>query len=324
MLDDPVLHHDWHPVSYSHQLTEGQLLGVRLLGQELVLWREQGAARAWKDLCPHRGTRLSLGRVHGGTVVCAYHGWRFGADGRCVHIPAHPGQTPPEKACVTTYRCLEDHGIVWVTLGQPAHSPLNLPEWSAPGFSLVPCGPYAIEAAGPRVLENFLDVAHFPFVHDGLLGDSGQPEIHLDEYEVTVDQRGVVARDISVYQPDPDGSGQGARVTYTYTVPRPLWAYLEKAQEQQRFSLFLGVCPQDAHHSMAFMLIAMNYAHDVPLDQLQEFQDRVVAQDRPIVESQRPELLPLDLQAELHLRSDRTAIAYRKWIGQLGLRFGTA
>ena len=47
-------------------------------------------------------------------------------------------------------------------------------------------------------------------------------------------------------------------------------------------------------------------------------------EDRAIVESQRPELLPLDLQAELHLRSDRIAIAYRSWLRQLGVRFGTA
>jgi phenylpropionate dioxygenase-like ring-hydroxylating dioxygenase large terminal subunit len=47
-------------------------------------------------------------------------------------------------------------------------------------------------------------------------------------------------------------------------------------------------------------------------------------QDTRIVESQRPELLPLDLQAELHLRSDRMAIAYRQWLGNLGLAFGTS
>ncbi|MGH7763637.1 MAG: aromatic ring-hydroxylating dioxygenase subunit alpha, partial [Candidatus Dormibacteraceae bacterium] len=52
------------------------------------------------------------------------------------------------------------------------------------------------------------------------------------------------------------------------------------------------------------------------------FQDRIFAQDLPILESQRPELLPLDLQAELHLRSDRTAIAYRRWLKQLGVRTG--
>jgi phenylpropionate dioxygenase-like ring-hydroxylating dioxygenase large terminal subunit len=68
----------------------------------------------------------------------------------------------------------------------------------------------------------------------------------------------------------------------------------------------------------------MNYGHDVPEEELRAFQDEIVSQDVPIVESQRPELLPLDLQAELHLRSDRTAIAYRKWLKELGLTFGTA
>jgi phenylpropionate dioxygenase-like ring-hydroxylating dioxygenase large terminal subunit len=68
----------------------------------------------------------------------------------------------------------------------------------------------------------------------------------------------------------------------------------------------------------------MNYGHDIPAAELRAFEDKIVAQDVPIVESQRPELLPLDLQAELHLRSDRTAIAYRQWLRQLGLTFGTS
>ena len=54
------------------------------------------------------------------------------------------------------------------------------------------------------------------------------------------------------------------------------------------------------------------------------FDDEMIAQDIPVVESQRPELLPLDLQAELYLRSDRAAIAYRKWLRQIGLKYGTA
>ncbi len=54
------------------------------------------------------------------------------------------------------------------------------------------------------------------------------------------------------------------------------------------------------------------------------FQDRIFAQDQPIVTSQLPERLPLDLAEELHLPSDRMAIAYRKYIRGLGLTFGTA
>jgi phenylpropionate dioxygenase-like ring-hydroxylating dioxygenase large terminal subunit len=72
------------------------------------------------------------------------------------------------------------------------------------------------------------------------------------------------------------------------------------------------------------MWMAMDYGHDIPAHELIEWQHEIFGQDRPIVQSQRPELLPLDLQAELHLRSDRTAIAYRKWLNELGLSFGTS
>jgi vanillate O-demethylase monooxygenase subunit len=70
--------------------------------------------------------------------------------------------------------------------------------------------------------------------------------------------------------------------------------------------------------------MAQNYGHDIPEQELVAYQDEIFAQDLPILQSQRPELLPLDLQAELHLKSDRTAIAYRRWLNDLGLTFGTS
>jgi phenylpropionate dioxygenase-like ring-hydroxylating dioxygenase large terminal subunit len=80
----------------------------------------------------------------------------------------------------------------------------------------------------------------------------------------------------------------------------------------------------DERESAAWMILALNYSPDTSDEQLRSFQDTVSGQDIPIVESQRPELLPLDLQAELHLRSDRTAIAYRQWLTKIGLKYGTA
>jgi phenylpropionate dioxygenase-like ring-hydroxylating dioxygenase large terminal subunit len=71
------------------------------------------------------------------------------------------------------------------------------------------------------------------------------------------------------------------------------------------------------------MVIALNYGHDIPTEDMVRFQNTVTEQDRPIVESQRPWLLPLDLQSELHLRSDRMAIAYRRWLRDIGFTYGT-
>jgi phenylpropionate dioxygenase-like ring-hydroxylating dioxygenase large terminal subunit len=319
MLDDPVLVNDWHPIASVEQLAGGGPLGARLLGEDIVLWRSGDSHFAWRDLCVHRGTRLSLGRVvDGGALECPYHGWTYGTDGRCVLMPAHPEQTPPAKACVQVYRTAVAYDVIWVSLGNPAASVPAFELLENPGHQVLRAGPYRVKASGPRIIENFLDVGHFPFVHEGILGDRARPEIA--DYETTTDSNGVVATGVKVFQPDPYGTGHGSTVTYTYRVHRPLSASFIK-QGEHSFGMLLSVTPHDAVDSTAWMWMAMNYE---PESSMVEFQDRIFAQDRPILESQRPELLPLDLQAELHLRSDRTAIAYRRWLREIGVRTGTA
>lgn len=321
MINDTVLLNDWHVVARSDGLPENGILRARLLDEDIVLWRSGGRVMAWQDLCIHRGARLSLGAVKEGLLECPYHGWTYNEDGRCVLMPAHPDQTPPEKARVKTYHVCEQYGWLWVCLGEPAHSVPPFAEWDDPSFRKIHCGPYHFRASGPRVIENFLDVAHFPFVHEGYLGD--RRHTRIDDYAVETGADGITARDIRVWQPDPDGTGVGKSVSYTYRVLRPLTAYFVK-HAQQQFSILFNVTPVSELESLGWMWMNLNYAYDIPEEELRHFQDVVAGQDIPIVESQRPERLPLDLQAELHLKSDRTAIAYRRWLRELGLSFGTA
>lgn len=321
-VNDPVLAGDWHIAAKSEDLKEGLLLAARVLGEDLVLWRSRGIVLAWQDLCIHRGSKLSLGKVESDELVCAYHGWTYNVEGACVRMPAHPEQDPPSKARVKKYKAQEMYGFVWVCLGSPNSDIGPFPEWGNKSFRKIYCGPYEAKTSGPRLLENFLDVAHLPFVHEGLLGDRQHAKI--DDYEVKTNTSGITASNIKIWQPDPDGTGIGAPVVYTYKVFRPLTAYFTKESLEQGFSIYMSVTPVEKSLSLMWMIIAMNYGEQVPDKQIAEFEDKVVLQDIHVVESQRPEMLPLDLQAELHLRSDKTAIAYRKWLGQLGLTFGTA
>jgi phenylpropionate dioxygenase-like ring-hydroxylating dioxygenase large terminal subunit len=103
-----------------------------------------------------------------------------------------------------------------------------------------------------------------------------------------------------------------------------LTVYFIKTSAGPSFSIYFTVTPVDELSCLGWMCMAMNYGHEIPEENLRAFQDEVTGQDIPIVESQRPERLPLDLQAEMHLRSDKTSIAYRKWLNELGLTFGTA
>lgn len=322
MISDQVLLNDWHPVHPAETLSDGEQIGVRLLEEDVVVWRTAGEVMAWQDLCIHRGSRLSKGRVVGDCLVCPYHGWTYDRSGRCVHIPAHPEQTPPTKAKVKPYRVAEAYDMLWICLGEPANPVPAFPEWDNSDFRKLRCGPYRVKASGPRIVENFLDIAHFPFVHEGVLGDLAHPQI--EDYEATTGPAGVVAQGVRIYQPDPYGTGLGDTVSYTYKAIRPLTAYLLKESEGPRFSILLMITPHSPVDSTAWMWMAMNYAHETPEQELIEWQDQIFEQDRPILENQRPERLPLDLQAELHLRSDRLALAYRRWLNELGLSFGTA
>ena len=118
----------WHPVAYADVITAPH--ATTLLGEPLVLWRDaRGAVHAFRDVCVHRGTALSLGRVDGNEIVCAYHGWRYGADGACTAIPqlAEPTRVPA-RARAVVYAVCERYGVVWVALAEPAWPIPDVPE----------------------------------------------------------------------------------------------------------------------------------------------------------------------------------------------------
>ena len=134
MINDPVLINDWHPVASVEELKIKNLLGTRLLGEDIVVWRVNGQPLAWQDLCIHRGTRLSMGRVEDDNLHCPYHGWVYDEAGQCVKIPAHPDQVPPVKARVKTYQAREQYGLVWVSLGKPEHGIPTFSEWDQAAY----------------------------------------------------------------------------------------------------------------------------------------------------------------------------------------------
>ena len=325
MIDDPVLVNDWHAVARSCDVGDQQVAGARLLGEDLVVWRQDGTVMAWKDLCVHRGTRLSLGQVTDRGLECAYHGWTYDRSGSCVHIPSRPQQRPPARACATVYAATEAHGLIWASLGRPSNSPPQYDEWDDPAYRHVLGGPYPIRAAAPRVIENFLDASHFPFVHEGILGDRDHAE--LGDYATESGPDGITALDINTWTPNPDGSGEAKMAQWLYRVLRPLTAYIALSVPgggPERYTMYFAVTPVDEHNSVGWMWNSMNYNHDLSDEEFGAYIDEIVLQDIPIVESQRPELLPLELQAELHVRADKTAVAYRRWLKDLGLTFGTS
>ncbi|MFC4099947.1 aromatic ring-hydroxylating dioxygenase subunit alpha [Paenibacillus xanthanilyticus] len=323
VLQDPALLRQWHPVAVDADIGD-EPKQVTVLGEKVVLFRTPHGVKAMRDLCIHRGVPLSLGKVSEGEIVCAYHGWRYDGDGRCVCIPSLPrGAAIPPKARAQTYACRERYGFIWVCMGDSGSD--SLPIEGLVDESLLPIrmGPYPVKASAPRVVENFLDVSHLMFVHEGLLGDSAFAEI--DDYRVYPTGQGLATDEIVVYQPDPDGRGVGVDNRYVYEIFSPCCVKLVKRTvgSSDVFHLFLMVLPETDTSCTAFMLQLRNYAADVADDVFIDFQQTLLEQDKRIVEAQKPELLPLDLQAELHLKCDRVAIAYRRMLKEQGVTIGT-
>lgn len=323
--DDPLRAY-WHPVSWSHEVRASPL-AAPLLGERLVVWRDaDGQVRCFDDLCVHRGTALSLGEVVDGCLVCPYHGWRFDSEGACVHIPQLPeGARIPGTAAARSYRCAESAGLVWVALDDPVAPIPAFPEWDDPAYRHVPCPTYTWETSAPRMVENFTDFGHLGWLHDGLLGSKDALVVPPHR----VQQDGVELHyEISMQVPNTndrfavtavDGERGVQTNTYVLTLPHTIWLRCTYHDTGAHRTLFFAARPDSATRSTGFCYQSRDFALDEDDEPYAAFQDLLAEQDRVVIESQRPEELPVDVSAELHLPFDRVAIAYRRGLAGLGL-----
>ncbi len=326
----------WHPVALSTDLADTPV-AVQLLNENIVLWRDaQGRAHAWADKCPHRGAKLSLGRVEvdaqgASKLECAYHGWQFDGTGHCTLVPALPSFAPPPAHCAKTFTAHEAYGLVWVQLDA---AQTKLPAFAAHAdahLRKVHCGPYDVATSAPRAVENFLDMAHFGFVHQGYLG--ARDTAAQADYAVERTMHGIRATGCRAWQPQSHANAsQGSDVSYTYEVVSPYCAQLAKVPDvrsamasgkpvEWRESIALWVCPVSPESSRVWFTMAVA-DFETAAAELQHFQNTIFMQDKPILESQTPARLPLDLRAELHTTADKASSAYRRYLQDSGITFG--
>lgn len=312
----------WHPVLAAQALGMAPV-AVRVLATDLVLWRDAtGTARAFDDRCPHRGTRLSLGRVQEGRLECPYHGWQFDGAGRCMHVPAEPAFQPSASQSACNRSLQEEHAMLWVRLDDAPGAAARPPEVGQPPSRRLVCGPYDVHTSAPRVVENFLDTAHFPFVHAHSLGDRAHAQV--PPYAVQTDPQGRPGvASYRAWQPQSSAAAaQGGWVHYRYQVLGPYSALLEKkpAAGMLREVYALWVCPVEAQASRVWFTLWTSDDSQSD-DALRNFQNAVFLQDRAVLESQQPRELPLDSR-EAPGPADRLSAAYRRYLRRQGITFG--
>ncbi|WP_277963537.1 aromatic ring-hydroxylating oxygenase subunit alpha [Pseudomonas sp. RIT-To-2] len=319
----------WYVVMPSAQLTDG-LAPVQLLGQPFVAFRDEaGHARLLSDICVHRGGSLSAGGKVGATVQCPYHGWRFGADGRCSHIPAQPTARVPVKARVDAYPTVERHGWIWAFLGdlpEAERPPLPALDWVDDPNVRVVAGHFDWDASWDRVMENGLDFAHAPFVHGSTFGDPDHPEIAA--FEVQRDTWGGQAQ-MLMRRPVRKGwlrrrptgehvdvatvpgfhfSGPCATLQLS---PRPGWT----------IHIVSAHVPVAANRTRTWWMMGRTFLRSPLFDRRTIASNlRIFEQDHEVLRKVRPERVPDTWQQEVSVKSDGLQIAFRQRLRELEQR----
>lgn len=166
----------WYPICFIQDLTKNRPYSFSLYEEPFVLFKNQdGQLVCLSDRCPHRAAKLSDGQIIDGKIECLYHGWQFGSDGECLHIPQLPKDAKiPTNACVRSFPVVEHQSMIWmwasatVTADEkriPAIAELDKP--GTVSMDYMRDLPYDQSF----LIENVIDPAHVFIAHDGSDGN---------------------------------------------------------------------------------------------------------------------------------------------------------
>ncbi|MCC6473512.1 MAG: aromatic ring-hydroxylating dioxygenase subunit alpha [Burkholderiales bacterium] len=319
----------------------GALAERRFLGESVVMFRTPaGRAVAFSNRCPHRFAPLSMGRLVGDRLQCAYHGIEFDFSGRCVHIPGQP--KIQKGACVRAYPVEERWGCVWIWMGEPARASVDalIPEFGVladPRWAPVH-GVKEVAAGYELVIDNLMDLTHIAYLHPNTLGNQGGAQAAEAEAHTTVKgERVRVERVIRDCEPAPlyrsvrDIAGRIDRYQYSEFVP-PCYVLIElkvmPAGTQDLASglewrVFHIVTPTDERHTSYRWVVTRHFAQDdAQVSQaLWDGTNATLDEDRAMIEAQARMLEGTSLDARtLPTRHDGTPARVRRIIRELARR----
>lgn len=231
--------------------------------------------------------------------------------------------TGPDGAALAV---AEAFGHVFTCLGAPMRPLYAVPELAEPDRRLATCGAIRVRASGLRLVENFLDMAHFPFVHTDVLGVEERPEVPRYDVEIRRDVDEVWATNCRFWQPKAAASSADGQMSdYLYRVASPFAVMLYKTcpADATRYDV-IGLLIRPAEPDLSFAYAFVAVVDDASAQTaIIHFQQTIFLQDRIVLENQRPRLLPLAPSAETPTRADMSSVAYRRWLKEKGVRFGT-
>jgi phenylpropionate dioxygenase-like ring-hydroxylating dioxygenase large terminal subunit len=327
---DPALRRAWHAVARSNEVTDTPR-ATTLLGDDWVLVRLPDGAggstlAAFADRCPHRRAPLSAGSVDGSLLRCGYHGWCFDATGACREIPAlgSSEHVPPRAVATVPAAIAERHGMVFLAPESPLTELLDVPEADDPTFVHGALEPITASVGAGLMIDNFLDMAHFPFVHAATIGT---PE--SSTFDFAVERRGfgmnVDSRHPFPNREDP-GVASGIRpllqervLEYRYRAPFSICLRIDYVEAGGTNVLDFYVQPEADDRCRIYTTVHRNDldGDESRLAECIAFERKILDEDLLLQERYRERWLPLDLTTEVHVKADRMTIEMRRILAEL-------
>jgi 5,5'-dehydrodivanillate O-demethylase oxygenase subunit len=157
----------WQPIAISDHVAEGAALPIRILGEDLTLYRGTSGKPFLVDgRCAHRCTVLHTGWVQDDTIRCMYHGWLYDGTGQCLEMPAEKGARP-ESVKIKGYPVRDYCGLVFAYMGEAPAPEFDLPRrdiLERAGRNIIP-GVQVWDCNWFQQIENSMDSAHIGFAH---------------------------------------------------------------------------------------------------------------------------------------------------------------
>jgi len=324
---DVRLRRAWHPLCRADEVTSTPR-SFTLLAQQYVAYRsDTGEVCVFLDRCPHRLAPLSLGSCEGANLRCAYHGWVFDAQGACVEIPAlgRDATVPPRARLSGPAAVAESHSMVFIAPEDPLTPLPRIDAAYDPAFQRGDLPVVESRANAGLLADNFLDMAHFPFVHAGTFGAGEVREV--PNYTVARDGFSFsAAYEHEFANREDPGVVEGIRpllqrrrLTYRYTAPFHLELAIEFLDAGGTNVIGFFLTPVDDETVRIYSSLwrdDLDGSEERMRDAV-DFEIAVVQEDLNL-QSRFPTLeLPLDMTVEVHTRADKTTVELRRILSDL-------
>jgi phenylpropionate dioxygenase-like ring-hydroxylating dioxygenase large terminal subunit len=318
VLDAEVFRRFWYPVAHISEVDE-KPLSRHLLGVELVIWSTgPGEVAAAVNRCPHRDARLSTGWIDECNLVCPYHGWSFGADGAAAHIPQmSPGSTYPARAALTTFSAQERYGWVWVCISdEPLLDIPEIPEFESEGWRLIREPESDWNCTSLHLIDNNIDPAHIAFVHRESFGSPEKPDVEVPSVERR--RPGLRFGYVVPVEGRPGELGSATIRTTSNQLHGPFIMLNRITYPDGVQHLMVKACtPSTSTTTHQLQMVFRNDTEQQrPAADVVAFDAQVWQEDLDVLEHCWTDF-SLDLVDNVHLKTDKASIEYRRWLAEL-------